>query len=67
MCECRSIIDTNLKPSNARLAFGFMVSDTMNVSPPMIALEKINPKGKKPPILVATYCPFCGDKYKESK
>lgn len=65
MCECRKIIDDKLKPMNGRLAFGFSFgSEGMELSPPMIQTEKIDKrKRKKPPIILATYCPFCGDCY----
>lgn len=39
----------------------------MALSPPFITLEKVGDKKrvKKPPYLIAAYCPFCGEKYKE--
>lgn len=64
MCDCRTRIDADLKDRNARLAFGFTFSDgKMELAPPMIMLEKLNPRGKKPPTLLATFCPFCGTKF----
>jgi hypothetical protein len=63
MCDCRKRINESLAPKNARLAYGFTIGNgAMDISPPLIELEKIAPRGKKPPILMATFCPFCGEK-----
>lgn len=62
MCDCRTKIDEKLAPRNARLAFGFTLGDgSMDLTPPLIATEKLAPRGKKPPILFASFCPFCGE------
>lgn len=64
MCDCRARIDADLESRNARLAFGFMVdANQLSVSAPMIMTEKVKPRGKKPPIILASYCPFCGVKF----
>jgi hypothetical protein len=66
MCECRARIDASLEAKNARLAAGFVHKGaTLELSPPLIELEKINPRGKKPPILMASYCPFCGEHFEK--
>jgi hypothetical protein len=31
----------------------------------MISICKMAPRGKKPPLMEASYCPFCGSRYKE--
>lgn len=65
MCECRSYLNNLLKPKNGRLAYGFTFGGGhMDLTPPIIETEKINSRGKKPPVVVATFCPFCGEKYK---
>lgn len=62
-CDCAEKVDRKLKPRNARLARGFFVEPgSLKLSPPMIVLEKIAPRGKKPLSLVASFCPFCGVK-----
>lgn len=67
MCDCRTKIDADLAKRNARLAFGFtFTSKKMEVSPPLIWLEKIEPRGKKPPILMASHCPFCGERFPDA-
>lgn len=55
-----------------RIAAGFSMMHKdgtrgMALSPPFITLEKVGDKKrvKKPPYLIAAYCPFCGEKYKE--
>lgn len=65
MCDCKAAIDKRLAKSNSRIAFGFTFSgNKMGVSPPMIVLEKIDKKKRgKPPIVLATCCPFCGERY----
>lgn len=65
MCGCRSRLNELLKPRNGRLAFGFTFDNgKMDLSPPLIETEKLVPRGKKPPTVVAMFCPFCGEKYK---
>lgn len=62
MCDCRTRIDEKLAPRNARLAFGFTLGNaSMDVTPPLITVEKLAPRGKKPPWLFASFCPFCGE------
>lgn len=66
MCNCHGRINAKLKEKNARLVTGFhLAADSIMKSlPPIIALEKIDTsKRGKPPILIATYCPFCGERF----
>ena len=74
MCKCRSMIDEKLAAHNAKIAVGFCAGDddgptrSFGLSPPMIELEKADKKKRGAlPILVATFCPFCGDKYRPAK
>jgi hypothetical protein len=65
MCDCRKAVDERLSVSNARIAFGFTISGgRRDLSPPMIVLEKLDDKKRgKLPSLLATFCPFCGERY----
>lgn len=73
MCDCREAVNKRLAFSNARIATGFVLNTKddgpiagMDLAPPMIALEKIDEKKRgKPPTLLATCCPFCGERYSE--
>lgn len=71
MCDCRKAVNERLSFSNARIAFGFTFSELegkggMKLSPPMILLERVDQsKRGKPPTLLATCCPFCGERYED--
>ena len=67
MCDCAKAVNERLEFSNARIAYGFTFGKGgMGLAPPMIELEKIDKsKRGKPPILLATCCPFCGERYPE--
>jgi hypothetical protein len=74
MCDCREVVNERLAFSNARIAFGFTFSDSesgkgrMDLSSPMITLEKIDRKKRgHVSTLLATCCPFCGERYKEDR
>lgn len=64
-CGCRKAINERLAVSNARIALGFTFSESgVDSAPPMVVLEKIDDsKRGKPPTLLATCCPFCGERY----
>jgi hypothetical protein len=68
MCQCRERIDKRLAERNARIASGFTIDLTkpaasMSFAPPLIHLEKVDRKKRGTlPMLVASYCPFCGEK-----
>lgn len=69
MCTCNTRINAGLKANNAQLAFGFVLSDAdgasrgMSMASPLIMLEKLDRARRGAmPILMATFCPFCGVK-----
>jgi hypothetical protein len=67
MCRCHSEIDAKLEPLNGRLATGFSIAKGAPVGATMqlsllMQVEKIAPRGKKPPQVLPTFCPFCGEK-----
>jgi hypothetical protein len=70
MCRCREKTNEKLAEYNAQIAVGFTASfedgpvRKMGLAPPMIETEKLDKKKRgRPPILMASYCPFCGTKY----
>lgn len=66
-CDCQKTVDEQLASSNARIAFGLLFGNaTIDRSPAMIVLEKIDEKKRgKFPTLLATCCPFCGERYRK--
>lgn len=69
MCKCQATVNENLKRHNARIAYGFLLSREgpptreMELSPPMIIVEKIDKRKRgKTPTVFAGHCPFCGEK-----
>lgn len=73
MCDCREAVDRRLAFVNARIASGFVANFDdgptrgMELAPPMIVLEKIdNKKRSSLPTLLASCCPFCGERYAEA-
>ena len=62
-CDCIETMQAMLEPENARLAL--TIQWTSGRAFPTIQTEKIAPRGKKLPIVVPSYCPFCGVKYAE--
>jgi hypothetical protein len=65
MCDCREAVNERLAFSNAKIGEGLLFSDSrVDLSPPMIVLEKIDKAQRgKLPNLLATCCPFCGERY----
>jgi len=58
MCKCFTNINKRLAEYNGTLEFN-MLAKTPRA---MLVITKIK-KGKKPPLMEATFCPFCGKKY----
>jgi hypothetical protein len=68
MCDCFDTVGATLEKDNERFV-SLLSFDTGNVlKRALITIEKVNPK-KRPGLrkLVATFCPFCGEKYEEPK
>ena len=57
--SCLKRVDQKLKSHNTRL-----VTNLLNPNQVMVATEKIRKlrDGKKAKLVVAAYCPFCGEK-----
>jgi hypothetical protein len=64
MCDCHAQMDAKLEPLNGKLAVGFQITDMSMPVMLLMHVEKINPRGKKPPLVLPSFCPFCGEKIK---
>lgn len=65
-CNCLSEMDGALKAGGYNAA----IVCTLMSAPSRAVIETYKPKtgrgaGKKPPVVIATFCPFCGVKYPE--
>ena len=64
MCTCHADVDAKLESQNGRLATGFIFHRGGEAELCLLMqIEKIK-KGsrKKPPHVIPTFCPFCGEK-----
>ena len=63
MCTCISKVNEKLAEYNGMLEFNFLAD------PPraMVSVCKAKSRGKKPPLMEATFCPFCGDRYRNGR
>lgn len=59
MCDCITEVNAKLAESN-----GEMLTTLWPVVRPLMETQKLEPRKRvKPPLVVATFCPFCGEKY----
>ncbi len=63
-CKCIEKIDDKLAPMNGRIAVVIPITSGGAVRA-FIEVEKINKRGKRPPLLIATFCPYCGTRYED--
>ena len=63
MCKCFERVNEKLADYNGMLEFNFLAD------PPraMVSVCKAKSRGKKPPLMEATYCPFCGGRYRDKR
>jgi hypothetical protein len=66
-CNCADDMNKMIADNNARLTTAFRVIDGhLIVIPTLIASEKIiTSMRSKMPLIVPTYCPFCGVRYEK--
>lgn len=69
MCECKKDVNKKLASSNARIAEGFSLNrNILELLPAFVMLEKVNERTRsKLPYMLASHCPFCGEKYPPSE
>ena len=63
MCDCFDRVNAKLADHNGILETNILASPHRA----MVSIGKRSPRGKKPPLMEATCCPFCGAQYKEQK
>lgn len=59
-CNCLTELDDKLAAYNGVMEVTFSATGRTY---PTIMVSKINPRGKRPPCAIPTFCPFCGTKY----
>lgn len=64
MCECIERMNGSLAQHNGRIAVAIQITPSMDLRSRLIVqTEKLDKSRRKPvPTVVATYCPFCGEK-----
>lgn len=63
MCDCFSVMDAKLRENNSRLQASFYVSDGQMYMRPYIGTEKVDKRNRKSMGAIASFCPFCGERY----
>lgn len=66
MCECATQMNNLLAEKNGKLVQGFSYTSgqgRIDLIPVFVEVEKVDTKKKKPPAVVASFCPFCGAEY----
>lgn len=69
-CDCKETFNEKLKEYNGKLSLGFSFSRNGDPAQThlMIGVEKIDRKSRvKPPLAIATFCPFCGTRYEPAQ
>ena len=67
MCKCVAAIDKYLKPNNGRVDQIMQLVELKRTRNRIaIVTEKLNAKKRKPvPLVLASFCPWCGEKLKD--
>ena len=64
-CNCIAEMNSRLAQENGKIDVTLGVFTVAEF--PTIAVSKIKPRGKRPPLAIPSYCPFCGGRYGEDK
>jgi hypothetical protein len=68
MCDCVKKVNTALAEKNGRLSMTYIVSDDNSLSRVMVVkTERTDGKRAAAPLVVASYCPFCGEKANDTQ
>lgn len=68
-CDCAAQVNELLREQHSRLDIPFVLSvRTVTASIPRIATAKLGtaPRGAKVTMVLASFCPFCGQKYEDA-
>jgi hypothetical protein len=72
-CDCIAKIDEKLAEQNIALDTSFLLGKNLNLSDVTLSVGTLwkdpskKVRGKKPPTIVVTFCPFCGKKAQDDK
>ena len=61
-CGCISVINGELAKQNGQLGLTFSLSG--GTWPALVVEKKDRKKREKPPVVIPTFCPFCGVSYR---
>lgn len=66
-CDCIEKIDAKLAEHNSKLELGFTfgTEDHPGYAFPALRTDKINKRSRDKMGAIPTYCPFCGNKYRD--
>ena len=68
MCDCVKKVNDALAAQNGRLSMTHIVSDDNSLSGVMaVKTERADGKRAAAPLVVASYCPFCGEKANDTQ
>ena len=64
MCDCIAKMNEKLQDHNCKVTRAVQITDALGlVARTVVQTEKLDrTKRKKPPVVMATYCPFCGER-----
>jgi hypothetical protein len=66
MCNCIALTDKALEPMNALVDVNLSLSGgptTVSIRTSLIEKRR----GARPPVLIPSFCPFCGERYPKPK
>lgn len=62
-CNCIATVNEAMAPMNGALVTRFTADPGGLLQTVMLTVDKVAPRGKKPPGLLAKFCPICGAAY----
>lgn len=62
-CDCLKIMDDHLAQYNSRVCVAIVFGNGAMDGRAHVPTEKINPKNRERKGVIATFCPFCGERY----